>query len=659
MMKKCLSILLALTMFCTMPLLSGASEETPNDGVLADYINKPTGFFSVTAEDDDFLDDVSILSDEKKYDIITIEDDFDDDTVLVVLTKSRSWEQYEFTPKDFPELELTEVINLDPGGREQIETQQALLKSMGLTARQLTELSRDTIPWEVIKDYLPDGLLNLYKPSSDRSSEISQDETAWDVLRDVLPAELMDVDRGGLWLVNPEKYRASLSLKLKNPGKENVLEAIRALEKRDDIISASPNGYFTMSLTPNDSLLGQQWAVGTGTGNINMRQAWDITTGGTTTATKATVAVIDSGIQANHPDITPRVSTTLGHDYVAGGGTGHRDDPLGHGTHVAGIIAAAGNNSAGIAGANWNVNLVSLRILDDSGGGSWERAAAAINYARTNNIPIINGSFSGYGDDTAMRNAVNQYGGLMIFAAGNENNNNNSTPCYPASYDRPNLISVGATAANSNSRASYSNYGSTRVHVFAPGTSILSTFPTARCNYSWLIVIDTDGITRRRCEVEPVYLFGVFMGYQYSTVHHSNGYHYCNGTSMAAPYVTGVAALMFSASKLSNQTLTAVQLRNRIIGGVDIYSALNGLCSTGGRLNANNAVIRARYIMGDVNGDGVITSSDSRDVLRYSAGLESFTAKQIQLADVDFNGQVTSADSQIILRISAKLEPPV
>jgi len=153
------------------------------------------------------------MGDEKRYSTFTIEDDFATDTINVVLSRQKSWEQDFFTPDDFPEVKLAEVIDLDVGGREKIVNQQAALNLIEITAYELLELTSDPVAWNEIIQTLPNEILS-----------------------------------GGmrLWLINPESYRKSLSLKLKNPSKKNVLSAIKELEKRDDILSAGVNGVYSI-----------------------------------------------------------------------------------------------------------------------------------------------------------------------------------------------------------------------------------------------------------------------------------------------------------------------------------------------------------------------------------------------------------------------------
>ena len=349
-------------------------------------------------------------------------------------------------------------------------------------------------------------------------------------------------------LTDESAFRQIIVLTISNPGKENVFATIEQLKRLDFVESASPNYQGHIFATPNDPILSEQWAVN----KIGLPSAWDIAKG----VSAINVGIVDTGIAAH---------TDLGSNLVAGwnfvGDNSNATDTHGHGSHVAGIVGALGDNNIGISGANWTVSLVPLKVstngLIDS-----NDVIEAINYARTNNIPIVNCSF-GIPNSAELFNAYNLYEGLTVCAAGNEDNNNNTNPVFPASYQLENIISVGASDSNDNRSnwndfsnlwgffgllSSKSNYGSTSVHIFAPGTDILSTVPT-------------------------------------------NNYSKMSGTSMASPYVAGVAALLLS----HDSRLTAENIKTAILDNATPVSALSGLCTTGGRLNANAAIRSIGY----------------------------------------------------------------
>ncbi len=287
-----------------------------------------------------------------------------------------------------------------------------------------------------------------------------------------------------------------------------------------------------------------QWAID----KIELDKAWDITTG----SSSVSVGVIDSGIRATHDDLSSNVVTgsTALHTYISNNGySTSLEDLCGHGTHVAGIIGADGSNTYGIAGVCWDVNLVSLRGGHISGSSNYMyyyEMAQLVNYAGQNNISIVNLSYGGYDSDTNnILSSLASYNGLIICSAGNYGNDNDSNTFLPASLHYDNMIVVG-NSTSSDSIYYESNYGHNTVDLFAPGTDIISTMNNSDYNYaSW------------------------------------------TGTSMAAPYVTGVAALL----KSINPNLTPAQIKFAILNNVDPISSMANKCVSGGRLNAYKAAL--------------------------------------------------------------------
>jgi subtilisin family serine protease len=222
----------------------------------------------------------------------------------------------------------------------------------------------------------------------------------------------------------------------------------------------------------------------------------------------------------------------------------------GHGTHTAGIIGATGNNGVGISGVIQKVSMMVVRIFTDSGwSASTARVAEAIRYTADSGARVANASWGGtYGfNGDALYNAISYAGAkgqVFVTASGNYGRNIDSAYYnnYPAEYNLSNIVVVGASTSSAN-LAYYSNYGSTTVDVVAPGTSVLSTLP-------------------------------------------GNRYGYMSGTSMSTPMVTGAIALVLSA----NRTLTAAQIKQRLISGADESQALNNRSVSDGELNVNNAL---------------------------------------------------------------------
>ena len=293
---------------------------------------------------------------------------------------------------------------------------------------------------------------------------------------------------------------------VKIPDFMSVEDAIAKYKSDPDVEYAEPN-YILRALLPandpaytsnllwglNNTGLPVNGFTGTTDADIDAPEAWDITQG----SSSVVIAVIDSGV-ANHTDLaTTNIWTNTGEtcgDGIDNDSNGYIDDCNGwnfldnnndptdynsHGTHVAGTIAAIGNNNNGITGVMWNAQIMPLRFLGVSGAGDTASAISAINYAANNGARIINASWGGGPYSQALYDAINYARSrnvLFVAAAGNDGTNNDSTPSYPASYNLDNIISVAATT-QSDTLASFSNYGATSVDVGAPGVNIYSSIP--------------------------------------------------------------------------------------------------------------------------------------------------------------------------------------
>lgn len=319
----------------------------------------------------------------------------------------------------------------------------------------------------------------------------------------------------------------------------------------------------------DDVRFDEQWSLantgqdgGTAGADISILNAWFKTTG----SDKVVVAVLDSGVNYMHQDLINNIWVRPAdmdaysddergefNDLHGFNATDNQRDPMddnGHGTHCAGIIGAEGNNGFGIAGINWNVEIMPLKFLNANGSGTTKDAIEAINYAidrkqKGVNIRIISASWGSTQKSRALNDAIKRAGDagiLFIAAAGNNGDDSDKRPHYPAGYNLPNLIAVAALDRN-DQLASFSNYGAKSVHLAAPGKEILST---------WL----------------------------------DDGFYVASGTSMATPEVSGVAALVLSV----NPKMTVRELRQRLENSIDKLPSLTGKVATGGRINAAKAV---------------------------------------------------------------------
>jgi len=362
-------------------------------------------------------------------------------------------------------------------------------------------------------------------------------------------------------------YQAIYLITLPTHDKDKVWEAIQILEKIEGVESATPNYYLPADIVPNDTEYSSQWGLH-GTHGIQAPQAWDISTG----SANIRVGIIDSGI-ASHPDLNANLAT--GYDFVLN--NSNTDDPHGHGTHVAGIIGAAGNNALGIAGVNWHVTLIPLQVYQyHNENGVFMNSAATLravhfatqSWGTAEQISVLNCSIGGYGNDTLLRTAINNYPGLFVWAAGNSNTDVDADIATYGSFALSNLIAVGAISANGE-RSSFSSYSSSNqnVNIYAPGTSIYSTM----------------------------------IGGTYIT---------WSGTSMATPYVAGTVALLLA----TQPTLTAPQLKTIITSCYDplVITTPAGL-QTVKRLNAYKALTSNGFLppinlTGQVTGDSIVLS---------------------------------------------------
>ncbi len=343
------------------------------------------------------------------------------------------------------------------------------------------------------RTYRPGEILIKYRPSAShaRRAELARSARA--------------VKKTGISRLNIEL--------LGLPPDLGVEEAVAFFSINGDVEYAEPNYLRRAEALPDDPEMLKLWGLqntgqtvngitGTPDADIDAPEAWDLTTG----SAGVVIAVIDSGIAWEHPDLGGNIWTNTGEipgngidddangfvddvrgwDFVSNDNDPTASDPASHGSHVAGTIAAIGDNASGVTGVMWQARLMPLRFLDTSGSGFVADEIAAIDYAITNGAKLINASYGSTQFSQAERDAIaaaDAAGILFVAAAGNDGTNTDINPHYPSSYVLPNIISVAATTPF-DLLAFFSNFGNTSVDIGAPGTHTYSTLAARETVFS-------------------------------------------------------------------------------------------------------------------------------------------------------------------------------
>lgn len=332
------------------------------------------------------------------------------------------------------------------------------------------------------------------------------------------------------------------------------------LYQQSGLVQYAEHDFYVHALNdPNDAFYSYQWSLkntgqssGTPGADIRAWEAWSITT----SASGVIVADVDTGIRYTHQDLAPNMwvnpaDGSYGINVVANGRAANDPwDDYGHGSHVAGIIGAAGNNGMGIAGVCWSVQLMACKFLDSTGVGTVDGAITCLDFARSHGAKVVNASWGNFTEfnSQSLHDAIASLRDadiIFVAAAGNSGVNNDVTPLYPASYsDLDNVVSVAATDSSDNLE-SWSDYGATNVDLAAPGSPIFSCWNGS-----------------------------------------DNDYEYDGGTSMACAHVTGACALLRAYYPGENHQ----QIIQQLLNGTDPEPSLAGKCRTGGRLDLFKAL---------------------------------------------------------------------
>ncbi len=449
-----------------------------------------------------------------------------------------------------------------------------MLKSATLAGSMLVAFNA----WAEV-NYVPNEIIVKFKPGFNKALvknlgliEQRNIKTSYEILS-VLKIPKSNIQESVLSTI--EKLKKNPNVVYAEPNYIYKVDPIRASQFNYKAVMNSPF-YDSMVSNPDDPEFSKLWGLnntgsnepkgqaGVEGADVNALKAWDITKGDK----RIKIAVIDTGVDYNHPDLKSNIFVNTkelqGKPGVDDDGNGYVDDthgydfankdadPMdghGHGTHCSGTIGGVHNNKVGVAGVMSDVSIIPIKFLTDDGSGTLEDAILAIDYATTMNVDLMSNSWGGGGFSQALFDAIKRAsdkGIVFTAAAGNESSNNDSSPSFPASYNLPNIVSVAALTAQNN-LAYFSCYGRNSVHIAAPGHNILSTVSGGK-------------------------------------------YEIMSGTSMATPHVSGVIGLLLAKEGRMAHDL----MRERVMMTSIPVSALRGKTVTAGRIDAYNLLTDSR-----------------------------------------------------------------
>lgn len=360
-----------------------------------------------------------------------------------------------------------------------------------------------------------------------------------------------------------KKEFKNMNTQLLRSEEKSTQEIITELKNNSDVEYAEPNYRRYPLAVPDDTYFGQQYGLqntgqsvngsaGTADADIDAPEAWD---GELIGNQDVKVAVIDTGVKYSHPDLLANmwngsagckdsnnndiIGSCPSHGWNLENGNNNPDDTNGHGTAVAGVIGGVSNNGAGISGTSYQNKLKIMAVRFDF---TVAQEIEAINFARFNGAKVINASYGGPDFSQLEKDAIDSFPGIFVAAAGNDGVNNEATHNYPSDYSSANIVAVASTG-KSDGLSSFSNYGVASVDVGASGEDIM-------------------------------------------TAHIGGGYGYIDGTSFAAPIVSGIAGMIYS----KNPAYSIAQVKARIIDSGDALVALSGKVVSGKRVNLNSAL---------------------------------------------------------------------